>query len=119
MQKQKGKRMNLNKGNNVGRVGVMDRLVRLNKAHRTLTTNEYGLLIANYKTSPTALQEQLEQVNTIVALSMVGGKEELEVYRDDVDQLAAQLLAHKDDIAYQDMIIELVSLYPYLKELFE
>lgn len=103
-----------------GRVGILNRLQLINKAHRTITTNDNGILIANYKTSPVALQEVYEQVNEIVSLSMVDNAEEqLQQYNDEIDNLASQLLALKSDIGYQDVIQDFINTYPQFRELFE
>lgn len=106
--------------NQLGRIGVMTRLQRLNRAHRTLTTDDNGLLIAEYKTSPVALQEQWEDLNTLIAMSMMDSPEQqLQTYQNEVDDLATNLLSMKDDLDYQEIIIEFVSTYPQYRELFE
>lgn len=103
----------------IGRVGILNRLQRLNKATRQIKTNENGILVANYKISPLALQQQFEQVNEMVTLSMVEDpQQQIENYNNEVDELVIQLLQVKDDIAYQDLIIELVTLYPQFKGVF-
>lgn len=108
--------------NKQGRIGVLQRLQQINKLTRTITTNDNSILIATYKTDPLLLQQQIEQVAEIVGLSKLSNEQaeaELKQYTDEVDNLASQLLVMKDDIGYQGLIIEFVTLYPQYKGLFK